>query len=151
MLEEDYFMSNAPKKPLLGGSPEQREAFRQYTIAFSTQDLKNIRQYFNDDLHFELGNLATLDGPEAFIEFYRKQAKTIRETLSINHMVADEGGIVADITAKFTAIADPFPDSHFQLEKGKSLEGRYFVYYLLRDGKMSSIRVAAVSGPEPVP
>ena len=143
-------MSSASQKPLLGGSPEQREAFRQYTVAFSTQDFKNIRQYFNDDIRLELTNLATLDGPDAFIEFYRNQARTIHETLTINHLVADEGGIVADITARFTAIADPLPESHFQLEKGKSLEGHYFVYYLLRDGKISNIRVAVITSPEPV-
>jgi len=65
-------------------------------------------------------------------------------------MVADEGGIVADINARFTATADPTPDAMFQLEKGKSIEGRFFVYYLLRDGKMYNIRVATVAQPQPV-
>lgn len=143
-------MGSTAQKPLLGGSPEQREAYRQYTIAFSTSDFEGIRKFLTDDVRLELGDVATLDGLEAFIDFYRNQAKTIRETLTINHMVADEGGIVADINARFTAIADPTPDSMFQLEKGKSIEGRFFVYYLLRDGKMYNIKVATVEQPQPV-
>ena len=90
------------------------------------------------------------NGIEAFIDFYRNQAKTIRETLTIRHMVADEGGIVADINARFTAIADPAPGFAFQLEKGKSIEGRFFVYYLLRDGRIYNINVATVEQPQPV-
>ena len=143
-------MGSTAQKPLLGGSPEQREAYRQYTIAFSTSDFESIRQYLTDDVRLELGDVATLDGLEAFIEFYRNQAKTIRETLTINHMVADEGGIVADINARFTAIADPTPDAYFQLKKGESIEGRFFVYYLLRDGKMYNINVATVEEIQPV-
>jgi hypothetical protein len=143
-------MGSTAQKPLLGGSPEQREAYRQYAIAFSTSDFEGIRKFLTDDVRLELADVATLDGLEAFIDFYRNQAKTIRETLTINHMVADEGGIVADINARFTAIADPTPDSMFQLEKGKSIEGRFFVYYLLRDGKMYNIKVATIEQPQPV-
>jgi hypothetical protein len=145
-------MGSKVQKPLLGGSPEQREAFREYTVCFSTQDFVNIRKFFTDDIRLELADVATLDGPEAFIEFYRNQAKSVREILTINHMVADEGGIVADITATFTGVAEkPIPGSMWQLEKGQSVAGRFFVYYLLRDGKMYSIRVATVSSIEPVP
>lgn len=144
-------MGSTAQAPLLGGSPEQREAYRQYTVCFSTQDFENIRKYFTDDIRLELGDVATLDGPEAFIEFYRNQAKSVRETLTINHMVADEGGIVADITATFTGVAEkPIPGSMWPLEKGQSVAGRFFVYYLLRDGKMYNIRVATVEQPQPV-
>ena len=69
-------MGSTAQKPLLGGSPEQREAYRRYTIAFSTSDFEGIRQYLTDDIRLELGDVATLDGLEAFIEFYRNQAKT---------------------------------------------------------------------------
>ena len=32
------------RAPLLGGSPEHREAFRQYTIPFSNSDFEDIRK-----------------------------------------------------------------------------------------------------------
>jgi len=127
--------------PKLGGSLEQRQAFAEYTKAFSDADFDRFTQYYNDDVICELGSL-TLKGKNGIADFYREMFKTVREKLTIHQFVADENGIAADMTTQFTAIEDAPNFVVGALRKGEGIRGRVFVHYALRDGKISRISVA---------
>jgi hypothetical protein len=126
---------------LLGSSPAQRQAFREYTQAFSNAEYAAFSRYYTDDVVCELPAL-TLRGKEGIVLFYREMFKTVRESLTVHQVIADDDGIAADVTSRFTAVeAAP----HFviaPLNKGDFIEGRVFVHYTLRDGKIAHIKVA---------
>jgi len=128
--------------PRLGGTLEQRQAFREYTQAFSNADFDRFTQYYNDDAVCELGSGITLRGKDAIANFYREMFSTVRESLTVHQIVADENGIAADITSQFTAIEDAPNFIVGALRKGECIRGRVFVHYALRDGKISRISVA---------
>jgi hypothetical protein len=129
-------------QPRLGGTVEQRQAFREYTQAFSNADFDRFLQYYDDNVTCELGSGITLRGRDGIANFYREMFKTVRENLTIHQVVADENGIAADLTTQFTAIEDAPNFVVGPLKKGEYIRGRVFVHYALRDGKISRISVA---------
>jgi ketosteroid isomerase-like protein len=134
----------------LGGSPEQRQAFLAYTQAFSNADFAGFGQYYTDDVRLELPSM-TIARREGIVGFYREMFKRVRESLTLNQLVADDAGIAADVTSQFTAIADAPDFVVAPLKKGEFVRSRVFVYYTLRDGQIAHIRVARfgqMSGPQ---
>jgi hypothetical protein len=137
-------------RPRLGGTLEQRQAFLEYTRAFSNAELDRFSEYYTDDVRCELGRIV-LERREGIVNFYRAMFQTVRESLTLHHLVADDNGLAADITTQFTAIEDAPDFVVCSLKKGEFIRGRVFVYYTLRDGKIASIRVARageMSGPQ---
>jgi ketosteroid isomerase-like protein len=135
--------------PRLGGSPAQREAFLAYTRAFSNADFDRFSQYYTDDVRCQLASIV-LERKEGIVNFYREMFRTVRENLTLHRLVADDNGLAADITSRFTAIEDAPNFVVAPLEKGEFVEVHVFVYYTLRDGKIADIRVAR-AGPPSVP
>jgi hypothetical protein len=139
--------------PRLGGSLEQRQAYMEYARAFSNADFDRFSQYYTDDVVCELRSGIVLEGKEGIVNFYREMFKTVRESLTLHHLIADDAGLAADITSQFTAIEDA---PHFvvaPLKKGEFVRVPVFVHYTLRDGKISHIRVGRsgeVSAPQRV-
>lgn len=127
--------------PRLGGSLEQRQAFLEYTRAFSNAEFERFSQYYTDDVRCELASMV-LEGRDGIVNFYRAMFQRVRESLTLHHLVADEHGLAADITAQFTAIEDAPDFVVAPLKKGEFIRGRVFVYYTLRDGRIAHIRVA---------
>jgi hypothetical protein len=125
----------------LGGSLEQRQAFLDYTRAFSNAEFERFSQYYTDDVRCELGALV-LEGRAGIVDFYRAMFQKVRENLTLHSLVADDNGLAADITTQFTAIEDAPDFVVAPLKKGEFIRGRVFVYYTLRDGKIANIRVA---------
>jgi hypothetical protein len=78
--------------------------------------------------------------------------QAVREDLRINRLVADNDGIAADFTARFTAIKDAPDFTVAPLKKGESVSLPVFVHYTLRTGLISHIQVARrgqpTKGPE---
>ncbi len=133
----------------LGGSLEQRQAFLEYTKAFSNAQFERFSAYYTDDVVCELAAL-TLRGKDGIVGFYREMFKTVRESLTLHRLTADDDGLAADITAQFTAIEDAPEFVVAPLKKGEFIRGRVFVHYELRDGKIAYIRVAR-AGPMSAP
>jgi hypothetical protein len=71
----------------------------------------------------------------------------VRENLEIHQIVADDQGIAGDFTSVFTAIQDAPDFVVGPLKKGESIRVRVFVYYTLRDGLISRIKVARAGEP----
>jgi hypothetical protein len=136
------------KAPRLGGSPGQRAAFLAYTRAFSNAEYERFSAFYTDDVVLELNKLPPIRGRQGIVDFYSKMFPTVRENLEIHQVVADDNGIAGDFTSVFTAIEDAPDFVVAPLKKGESVRVRVFVYYTLRDGLISRIKVARASEPE---
>lgn len=130
------------KLPRLGGHASQIAAFHAYASAFSNADHDRFSAFYTDDVCLELGSVPAIRGKQAIVDFYRSMFARVRENLTMHTVLADEGAIAVDATARFTAVEDA-PDFVIDsLAKGDSIEGRVFVHYALRDGLIEGIRVA---------
>jgi hypothetical protein len=128
--------------PRLGGTPEQRQAFMEYTRAFSNAEFDRFSEYYTPDVVCELGGVGiVLRGRDAIVDFYRKMFATVRESLTLHQLIADDGGIAADVTSQFTAVQDAPDFVVAPLRKGQFVSVRVLVYYTLRDGRIAHIRV----------
>lgn len=126
--------------PRLGGSLEQRQAYMEYTRAFSNGEFERFSEYYTDDVVCELGAF-TLHGKAGIVDFYREMFKTVRETLTLHQLIADDSGLAADVTSQFTALDDAPTFVVAPLKKGEFVRVRVFVHYALRDGKIAHIKV----------
>lgn len=131
--------------PRLGGSLEQRQAYLEYARAFSNADFERFGQYYTEDVVCTLGGGMVLEGRSGILDFYREMFKTVRETLTLHHLIADDTGLAADITSRFTALEDAPNFIVAPLRKGEFVQLRVFVHYELREGKISRIKVARAS------
>jgi hypothetical protein len=140
----NYGVSKAPR---LGGSSGQRAAFLAYTRAFSEGELDIFAGYYTNDVVLELSSVPPIKGKDGIISYYRKMFQEVREDLKINRLVADDEGIAADITARFTAIKDAPNFNVIPLKKGESASLHVLVYYTLLNGLISHIQVARRGQP----
>jgi hypothetical protein len=128
--------------PRLGGTLEQRQAFMEYARAFSNAEYERFSRYYTDDVVCELGGVGiTLRGRDGIVSFYREMFRTVRESLTLHHLIADDDGIAADITSQFTAIEDAPDFVVTPLRKGEFVRVPVFVHYQLRDGRIAHIKV----------
>jgi hypothetical protein len=135
------------KAPMLGGHPGQRASYFAYCAAFSAGDGERFGTYYTHDVVLHLPSAGTIVGRQAIVDFYVTMARRVRETLTVNHVVIDDTGIAADVISTFTAHEDA-PDFQVKpLSKGDAINVPVFVYYQLRDGLISSIKVARAGEP----
>lgn len=134
------------KAPKLGDHAGQRAAFIAYTRAFSGGLADRYSSFYTDDVKLHLSSVGELSGKKAIVDFYTKMFRTVREDLVINQIVYDDSAIVGDFVSVFTAVEDAPDFVVAPLKKGESIRVPVFVYYTLRDGLISDIRVAR-SGP----
>ena len=132
--------------PRLGGAPRQRQAFNDYTAAFSNAQFDVFSRYYTEDVVCELSTL-TLTGRAGIVGFYRDMFTKIRENLTLHRLIADDSGLCADITSTFTAVEDASDFAPMPLKKGEVLTVPVFVVYTLRDGRICHIKVARSGAP----
>lgn len=136
------------KAPRLGTGAGQRAAFLAYTSAFSAAEFERFSAYYTEDVTLELPSAGVIRGRQGIVDFYGAMFPSVRETLEINQLAIDENAIAGDFTSVFTAIADAPDFSVGPLRKGEAYRVRVFVYYTLRDGLISRIKVARAGQPE---
>jgi glyceraldehyde-3-phosphate dehydrogenase (ferredoxin) len=120
----------------------QRAAFIAYTRAFSGGLPEKYSSYYTDDVKLSLPSVSPMNGKQAIVDFYTRMFRTVREDLVINQIVYDDSAIVGDFVSVFTAVEDA-PDFVVKpLQKGESVRVPVFVYYTLKGGLISEIRVA---------
>ena len=134
------------KAPKLGDQAGQRAAFIAYTRAFSGGLADKYSSFYTDDVKLNLSSVGELNGRKAIVDFYTKMFRTVREDLVINQIVYDDNAIVGDFVSVFTAVEDAPDFVVAPLKKGESIRVPVFVYYTLKGGLISNIRVAR-SGP----
>jgi predicted SnoaL-like aldol condensation-catalyzing enzyme len=135
------------KAPRLGNHAGQRAAFLAYTRAFSAGLPAQYSAFYKDDVKLTLSTVGQLNGRKAIVDFYTKMFKTVREDLEIRQIAFDENAIVGDFVSVFTAVEDAPDFVVAPLKKGESIRVPVFVYYTLRDGLISEIRVARSGTP----
>jgi predicted SnoaL-like aldol condensation-catalyzing enzyme len=135
------------KAPKLGDHAGQRAAFIAYTRAFSGGLPEKYSSFYTDDVKLTLPSVPPMNGRKAIVDFYTKMFRTVREDLVVNQIVYDDNAIVGDFVSVFTAVEDA-PDFVVKpLKKGESVRVPVFVYYTLKDGLISEIRVARSAAP----
>jgi hypothetical protein len=135
------------KAPRLGEHAGQRAAFLAYTRAFSAGLADRYSAFYTDDVKLTLPSAAPLVGRKAIVDFYTTMFRTVREDLVINQVTYDDHSIAGDFVSVFTAIEDAPDFVVAPLKKGESIRVPVFVYYTLRDGLISEIRVARSGQP----
>ena len=135
------------KAPKLGNQAGQRAAFIAYTRAFSGGLPDKYSAFYTDDVSLQLSSVGNLRGKKAIVDYYTKMFRTVRENLEINQIVFDENGIVGDFVSVFTAVEDAPDFVVAPLKKGESIRVPVFVFYTLKDGLISQIRVARSGTP----
>jgi hypothetical protein len=130
-----------------------RQEFTEYTRAFSNCDYDGYSRFYADDVVLWLGSVGEIRGRQGIVDFYKAMNRTVRETLTVNHVVADDGGVAADVDMEFRAIEDAPDFVVAPMKKGEVIRGGVFVFYGLgKDGKITSIRTARskpLQGPMP--
>jgi hypothetical protein len=137
--------------PRLGSHPSQLAAYRAYTAAFSAGEHERYSAFYTDDVRLELGSMPPMVGPRAIVDFYRPMFKRVRETLTVHKLLADDESIFVDTTSRFTAIADAPDFVVGPLKAGECIDVRVFVYYTLRNGLISNIKIARAGSPVTLP
>ena len=123
--------------------------YAKYIEAFNAgDDAALVQRFFTEDCLFQSGP-RVLRGRNALLEFLNWAHDGIREIIRAQLVLRDEHHLFAeidmdfhDITTQFTAIEDAPDFVVAPLQKGEFVRGRVFVYYTLRDGRISDIRVA---------
>lgn len=135
------------KAPKLGSHAGQRAAFIAYTRAFSGGLADKYSSFYANDVKLQLSSVGNLDGKKAIVDYYTKMFRTVREDLVINQIAFDDNAIVGDFVSVFTAVEDAPDFVVAPLKKGESIRVPVFVYYTLKDGLISQIRVARSGTP----
>jgi len=120
-----------------------KNKFRDYIDCFNRDDFAGFSRYYTEDVVLQLPS-KVLRGRPAIVDFYREVKARIRETLQINHIIADEEGLAAEVATEFHALED-WPDFIVgPIRKGESIHIVSFVHYRIRDGKFAYIQSARV-------
>jgi ketosteroid isomerase-like protein len=127
--------------PRLGPHPSQLAAFQAYMAAFSAANFERFPTFYAEDIRLELGSVPSIRGRQGIIDFYRPMFRRIRESLTVNSVVATVDSIELDAVTRFTALEDAPDFVVGALKAGEYIEGRVLVSYRLRDGLIASIAV----------
>jgi ketosteroid isomerase-like protein len=127
--------------PRLGAHPSQVAAFGTYVAAFSNADVERFPRFYAEDVLLELGSVPPIRGRQGIVDFYRPMFQRVRESLTINSVVATDSTIELDAITRFTAIQDAPDFVVAPLSAGDYVQGRVLVSYQLRDGLIARISV----------
>jgi hypothetical protein len=122
--------------------PGTRLWFERYLAAFNACDYPGFSAYYAPDVRF-FGQAATLEGPQAIVDFYRRVHARIDETVDLITFVS--GGptrIMAEIRTTLVAREDwpDFPTGAFTL--GQRRRSINFALYEIEDGRFVRVRSA---------
>ncbi len=133
--------------PPFGGHPSQVAAYHAYAAAFSNGDPARYTRFYTDDVVLELGSVPKIEGADGIAAFYTEMFKTVRETLTIHDLDANDERLVVDCTSRFTAIEDAPDFVVAPLAKGDFVEVGVKVTYKLREGRAYHIGVSRTRDP----
>jgi hypothetical protein len=109
--------------------------------AFSSANFERFPSFYTDDVRLELGSVPAIQGRQGIIDFYRPMFERVRESLTVNSVVATLDSIELDAVTRFTAVKDAPDFVVGALKTGEYIEGRVLVSYRLRNGLIGSISV----------
>jgi hypothetical protein len=118
-----------------------REEYQVYLDKFNSNDMSFI-DFYHPEVVLELG-AEEIVGNTGIRDFYANAKKYIKETVTVNQFISDEGGVAVEIPTRFECIADW--DQSFwgvPLKKGQVMRIISFGFYQVRDHKFSHIKAA---------
>ncbi|MGH8259347.1 MAG: nuclear transport factor 2 family protein, partial [Steroidobacteraceae bacterium] len=124
----------------LDGGRDQRQAYLDYARAFGSADFESFGSYYTKDAICDLHGVV-LRTREGIVAHYREMFETVRESLTLHRLIADDAGFTAEVTSQFTAVHDAPTFYVAPLRKGECIRVRTFVRYALHDGKISHVKV----------
>ena len=83
--------------------------FRTYIAAFNARDFDGFRQYYADDVEFNLGDRKRIVGAQGIVDFYTGVFEHIAEELDVLDLIVAPDGAVLHSRTTFTTIKD-WPD-----------------------------------------
>jgi hypothetical protein len=118
-----------------------REEYQDYVDRFNNNDMSFI-DYYHPDVVLELG-ASEIVGNTGIRDFYANVKKYIKETVTVNQFISDEGGIAVEIPTTFECIAD-WQDSFWgvPLKKGQVMRIISFGFYQVEDRKFRRVKAA---------
>ena len=118
-----------------------REEYQDYVDRFNSNDMSFI-DYYHPDVVLELG-ASEIVGNTGIRDFYANVKKYIRETVTVNQFISDEGGIAVEIPTTFECIAD-WQDSFWgvPLKQGQEMRIISFGFYQVEDRKFRRVKAA---------
>ncbi|MES2606069.1 MAG: nuclear transport factor 2 family protein [Pseudomonadota bacterium] len=118
-----------------------REEYQVYVDKFNANDMTFI-EFYHPEVVLELG-ATEIVGDTGIRDFYANVKKYIKETVTVNEFISDEGGIAVEIPTRFECIAD-WEDSFWgvPLKKGQVMRIISFGFYKVRDRKFSRVKAA---------
>ena len=122
--------------------PGTRPWFERYLAAFNGKDYAGFSAFYAPDVRF-FGQAATLEGPQAVVDFYRMVHGRLDERVDLITFVS--GGptrIMAEIRTTLVAREDwpDFPTGAFA--RGDRRQSLNFALYEIEDGRFKRIRSA---------
>jgi len=135
------------KLPPLGGHPSQLAAYRAYASAFSNGDASRYTRFYTDDVVLDLSSLPLIETAKGIAAFYDVMFQSVRETLTIHTIDANDERIEVDCTSTFTAIEDAPDFVVGALAKGDSVDVHILASYTLRDGYICKIHTRRGGDP----
>jgi hypothetical protein len=129
----------------------KREFIEEYTRAFSACDYEGYSRFYDEGVVLELGSVGEIRGRQAIVDFYKAMNRAVRERLTVHQVIADEGGLAADVSMEFTAHADAPDFPIAPMKQGEVIRGGVIALYTLNaDGKVTRIRTVRsrpIEGP----
>jgi hypothetical protein len=129
--------------PMLAATSNRisREEYQDYVDRFNNNDMSFI-EYYHPDVVLELG-ASEIVGDTGIRDFYANVKKYIKETVTVNQFISDEGGIAVEIPTTFECIAD-WADSFWgvPLKKGQVMRIISFGFYQVEDRKFRRVKAA---------
>jgi hypothetical protein len=118
-----------------------REEYDDYVTRFNSNDMTFI-DFYHPDVVLELG-ATEIVGNTGIRDFYANVKKYIKETVTVNQFISDEGGVAVEIPTRFECIAD-WQDSFWgvPLKKGQVMEIVSFGFYQVEDRKFRRVKAA---------
>ncbi len=129
-----------------------KQEFTEYTQAFSRCDYEAYSRFYAEDVVLELGSVGEIKGRQGIVDFYKAMNRAVREKLTVLQVIADEGGLAADLLMEFHAFADAPDFPVAPMKQGEVIKGGVIALYTLTNGKVSRIRTVRsrpIEGPMP--
>jgi hypothetical protein len=116
--------------------------YNRYIQSFNSgDDARLVEEWFTEDCVFQSGP-RLLHGRKELLEFLQWAHDGIREIIRAQVLLQDERHLFAEIDMDFHATRDR-PDFLFgPLKQGEFLTVKFFVLYLLRDGRVAHLKAA---------
>jgi hypothetical protein len=122
----------------------KRERFDEYVRRFNAEDASVFDEFLTPDMRMQNGGLH-YQGIEGMKAHYGRIWGRFRETLAVRSFVADERHLAVHLNTHFEALVDDAQTPFGSVRRGEAFDYDGIVFYDLRDGRFSAIKVSYLS------